>query len=102
MATITVTVRAPSWPRRLGLWRRLRAARAQVVSAALIVSGLAGMAGGAALIGTWCVGLVLIAESGGVLWFGLFRDDGTPLPRLPGRGGPRTHEEILEAARYAP
>lgn len=76
---------------------RARAARNRHVltSAALVVLGLGGALGGAALIGEWCLGVVLIAESAGMVWFGMFRDDRVPLPRA----GERTVEQVLEAER---
>lgn len=69
-----------------------------LVSAVLIVAGLAGGLGFASLVGTWCLGLVGMAESAGVLWFGLMRDDGRPVPRR----GARTVREILEDERLRP
>lgn len=71
---------------------RLGQARHVLTSAALVLAGLAGALGGGALIGRWCLGLVLLAESAGAVWVGLNRDDGTGLPR-PGARTP------LEAAR---
>ena len=71
---------------------RLARSRHVLISAALVVAGLAGALGGGALIGRWCLGLVLLAESAGAVWMGLQRDDGTSLPR-PGERTP------LEAAR---
>jgi len=66
--------------------------------AALVVLGLGGALGGGALVGEWCLGLVLILESAGVVWFGLQRDDGTP----PQRRGGRTVGEVLEVERRRP
>jgi len=98
-AGVVVRAHAAAW-RQHG--HRPGPSRGQVTSAALMVAGMAWMLGGGALVGTWCLGLVLIAESAGLVWFGLFRDDGV-LPRmLPRPGGPRSHEEILEMARHAP
>ena len=54
---------------------RVRENRHVLFSALLIVLGLGGALAGGALVGEWCLGLVLIAESAGLLWFGLFRDD---------------------------
>ena len=71
---------------------RLAKSRHVLTSAVLVVAGLAGALGGGALIGRWCLGLVLLAESAGAVWAGLMRDDGTGLPRR----GERTP---LEAAR---
>lgn len=71
---------------------RLSRSRHVLISAALVVAGLAGLLGFASLLGGWCVGLVGMAESAGALWLGLNRNDGQPLPR-PGERTP------LEAAR---
>ena len=71
---------------------RLARSRHVLTSAFLVVAGLLGALGGGALIGRWCLGLVLLAESAGAVWFGLMRDDGSALPRH----GERTP---LEAAR---
>jgi len=77
---------------------RARRNRHALLSAVLIVAGLGGALGGGALVGEWCLGLVLIAESGGAVWFGLFRDDGAALPRA----GERTHAQVLDWARRLP
>jgi len=77
---------------------RARRNRHALQSAALIVLGLGGALAGGALVGEWCLGLVLIAESAGAVYFGLFRDDQVPLPRA----GERTHEQVLEWARRLP
>jgi hypothetical protein len=50
--------------------------RHSLFSVALVVAGMSGMLGGAALIGLWCLGLVLIAEAAGLAWLGLMRDAG--------------------------
>jgi len=77
---------------------RARVHRHALASAALIVLGLGGALAGGALVGEWCLGLVLIAESAGAVWSGLFRDDGAPPPRA----GERTHQQVLEWARRLP
>ena len=77
---------------------RARRSRHALTSAALIVAGLGGALGGGALVGEWCLGLVLIAESAGAVYFGLFRDDRVPLPRA----GERTPAQVLEWARRLP
>ena len=69
---------------------RLARSRHVLTSAFLVVAGLAGALGGGALIGRWCLGLVLLAESAGAVWFGLMRDDGPGLPRR----GERTPLEV--------
>ena len=77
---------------------RLARSRHVLTSAALVVAGLGGALGGGALIGRWCLGLVLLAESAGAVWAGLMRDDGTGLPRR----GERTVAEVLEEQRRLP
>lgn len=77
---------------------RARQHRHVLVSALLVVLGMAGGLAGGALIGRWCLGLMLIAESCGLVWWGLMRDDGTGLPRR----GARTVGEILEDERMRP
>ena len=105
--TLTITISLPVTARaRMATWRergrrvrtRVRSSAHVLASAALVIAGLGGMLGGGALIGTWCLGLVLIAESAGAVWYGLFRDDGKSLPRP----WDRTVPEILEAARRLP
>jgi hypothetical protein len=92
---IAVQVRAQraAW-RGQGRLVRARLARSRHVltSAVLVVGGLAGAPLGGLLVGPWFTGLILVAESTGMVWFGLMRDDGTALPRR----GERTP---LEAAR---
>jgi hypothetical protein len=98
---IVVQVRA-----QLAAWRgqgarvraRLSRSRHVLTSALLVVAGLAGALGGGALIGRWCLGLVLLAESAGAIWLGLNRDDGTPLPRR----GERTIADVAEEYRRLP
>jgi hypothetical protein len=95
---IAVQVRA-----QLAAWRghgrhvraRLSRARHVLTSVLLVLAGLGGALAGGALIGRWCLGLVLLAESAGAVWAGLNRDDGEPLPR---RGG-RTIADVAEEYR---
>ena len=66
-------------------------------SVALLLLSLAGIMGGAALIGLWALGLAIIADSVAVGVFALLRDD-------EGRAGPSVHEvpnlrQVLERAR---
>ena len=75
-----------------------RRSRHVLTSVALVLAGLAGALGGGALIGRWCLGLVLLAESAGAVWFGLNRDDGEPLPRR----GERTIADVAEEYRRLP
>ena len=101
LAAIEVQVRA-----HLAAWRgqgrllrgRLARSRHILTSAALVLAGLLGALGGGALIGRWCLGLVLLAESAGAIWVGLNRDDGHPLPQ---RGG-RTIADVAEEYRRLP
>ncbi len=87
------------WPERARRLReRARRSRHVLASALLVIAGLGGMLGGAALVGTWCLGLVLMAESCGAVWFGLMRDDGAGLPRR----GERTVGDVLEEYRRMP
>lgn len=72
------------------------------LSACLLVLALAGMVGGAFLIGRWAVGLAIIADSVAVAAWALLHDDGQePAQVRPIRGG-ATLGEILEEARLAP
>ncbi len=89
---------AAQWRARLASARQ-RAARSRhaLTSAALGIGGALGMLGGGALVGRWCLGLVLIGEAGFAVWVGLQRDDGQG--RVPSG---RTVPEILERARHAP
>jgi hypothetical protein len=90
---------AAQWrPRLASARQRARRDRHVLTSAALVVLGLGGGLAGGALIGEWALGLVLIAESAGAVWWGLQRDDGAASPR----DGERTLPEILERARRAP
>ena len=79
--------------------RRFAARHPSFPSLLLVVLGLgAGLAGGA-LIGEWCLGLVMIAESACLVWVGWNRDDG--------RGQPAAFEaptvqQVLERARHTP
>lgn len=98
-ARVRLTVAGIIWRDRARRARaRLHRGRHVLAQAALVVAGLGGGLAGGALVGEWCLGVVLVAESGGALWFGLMRDDGTGLPRR----GARTVEDILEAERLRP
>jgi hypothetical protein len=68
-------------------------------SIALLLVSLAGILGGAALIGVWALGLAVIADSVAVGVYALLREDS-------GRAAPSVHEvptlaSILEKARRA-
>jgi hypothetical protein len=69
------------------------------LSIALLLVSLAGVLGGAALIGTWALGLAVIADSVAVGVYALLRESG-------GRAVPSVHEvptlaQVLEKARHA-
>ena len=51
--------------------KRIVAARPQTTSLLLVAAGLMGALGGGWLIGVWAFGLVLIAESAGLIGWGL-------------------------------
>lgn len=68
------------------------------VNTALICLGLGGALAGGWVIGWWCLGLVAIAESAGLIYVGLARDDGEALPTR----GARTVEQVLETERLRP
>jgi hypothetical protein len=74
--------------------------RGPLVSVLLVAAGLIGGLAGGWLVARWCLGVVLICESGGVAWLGLARDDGM-LPQVV-RPGERTVAQVLEHARRAP
>jgi hypothetical protein len=66
-------------------------------SVILLLCSLAGIMGGAALIGLWALGLAIIADSVAVGVYALLRDD-------EGRAAPSVHQvptlnQILERAR---
>ena len=64
----------------------------------LVILGLAGALAGGWLVARWCFGAVLICESGLMVAFGLFREDGRPEPVR----GPPTIETILDYQRQVP
>ena len=69
------------------------------LSVVLLLLSLAGILGGAALIGTWALGLAVIADSVAVGAYALLREAG-------GRVAPSAHEaptlaQVLEKARHA-
>jgi hypothetical protein len=76
---------------------RLRARLVPHTALLLVILGLGGGLAGGALIGEWCLGLMLIAESALVVYVGLARDDGTGRPQQG-----HTVPEILERARNLP
>jgi len=64
---------------------------------ACVLAALAALGGGW-LVGRWCLGVVLIAEACGVVFWAVQRDDGTgPLAeQVPGQ---QTLHEVIERAR---
>ena len=87
------------WAARRRRGRRWLASRAQMLAAAALMTagGLGGLAGGW-LIARWALGLVVIAESAGLVWLGLNREIGGGPERWPGRGA-RTVEQVLDDER---
>jgi hypothetical protein len=84
---------------RLALVRqRARRRRHALVNSALIVVGLLGALAGGWVIGWWCLGGVAIAESCALMFVGLQRDDGEPLPVR----GARTVEQVFDDERLRP
>ena len=62
---------------------------------ACVLGALGALAGGW-LVGRWCLGLVLIAESVCAIYWGLGRDDGVPSAV---QVAPRSVQDVLERAR---
>jgi hypothetical protein len=62
-----------------------------------LLLAVGGMLGGAALIGGWCVGLMLIVGSAAVGVDALLRDTDTAV----GRRVSSTHEDVIERFRRA-
>ncbi len=69
------------------------------LSVVLLVVSLAGLLGGAALIGTWALGAAIIADSVAVGAWALCRDDGRG--REPSAHEVPTLAQVLERARRA-
>jgi hypothetical protein len=68
-------------------------------SVVLLLCSLAGIMGGAALIGLWALGLAIVADSVAVGVYALLREDS-------GRAAPSVHQvpnlqQVLERARNA-
>lgn len=70
-------------------------------SVVLLVLALAGVVGGAFLVGRWCVGVAVIFDSVAVGAWALFHDDGQEMAAQPQVGVVTDFREILkrEAAR---
>jgi hypothetical protein len=101
MTRLSVTSRAAlaTW-RAQPLARRVRAASGTLVSVGLAVAGFLGALAGGWLADSGMVwlGLVVLAESAGVLVLGLNRDDGQDRPRR----GARTPSQVLDDERLRP
>jgi hypothetical protein len=67
------------------------------LSAVLLVCSLAGVVGGAFLVGRWAVGVAVIFDSLCVGVWALGRDDGTGVPGVV-HGAPTLHD-VLERSR---
>lgn len=69
-----------------------------------LILGALGALGGGWLVGLWCLGLVLIVLSGGVIAWTLFRDDGKgpagSQPQVYAFGGSSLND-VLDRARGA-
>jgi hypothetical protein len=68
------------------------------LSVVLLLLSLAGVLGGAALIGTWALGVAVVADSVAVGVYALLRDPGGRQPSV--HAAPTLHE-VLERARHA-
>lgn len=68
------------------------------LSVVLLLVSLAGVLGGAALIGTWALGLGIVADSVAVGVYALLRDDGRGVQAPPVHQVPTLHD-VLERAR---
>lgn len=66
------------------------------LSAVLLLLSLAGIMGGAALIGVWALGLAIVADSVAVGVFALLRDDQGRAQ--PSAEGATTLHQVLERA----
>lgn len=95
----------PAWRAAAVVWRAHAArARLRLLAAArqplvLVVLGLGGALAGGALVGEWCLGLVMVAEGALVAYVGFARDDGAG--PLPAHEAP-TVGQVLERARLLP
>jgi hypothetical protein len=67
---------------------------------ACVLGALGALVGGW-LVARWCLGVVLIAESGCGVWYGLQRDDGTGAVPVA-QQVPLTLAQVFERARGAP
>ena len=101
MTKLRATTRA-----QLAAWRghlhearwRLRAALARHSSLLMMFAGALAMLGGGALIGRWCLGLVLIGQGVFVCWLALNREEPE---HVPARGA-RTVAEVLSDEQWRP
>jgi hypothetical protein len=69
------------------------------LSAVLLLLSLAGIAGGAVLIGTWAVGTAIIADSLAVGVWALYHDDGKDAQPSVHAGPGTTLQAIFDKAR---
>ena len=70
-------------------------------SVVLLAVSLAGVVGGAFLVGRWCVGVAVIFDSLAVGAYALLRDDGREAPAVSQIHGVPTLEQVLDRARGA-
>lgn len=98
MARAAVAVRA-QWHAWRGVMHetrwRLRAMLARRSPTLLVLAGGLGAVGGGWLVGRWFAGLVIVAESVGLISLGLNQEDGQGLPYR----GARTVEQVLDDER---
>jgi hypothetical protein len=73
------------------------------LSVVLLLVSLAGVLGGAALIGLWALGAAIVADSVAVGVWALLRDDGAgpQVHRVPDDGIPADVRTFIEKARRA-
>lgn len=76
---------------------RLRSVTAMQRQVLLLLVSLGGIVGGAALIGTWAIGVAIIADSVFGVWYALMRDVG-PGPQPVAMA----HEQVLARYRASP
>lgn len=69
-------------------------------SVVLLLISLAGILGGAVLIGLWALGTAIIFDSLAVGVYALFHDDGTG-PMVQQIDGPKTLNQVLDRLRSA-
>jgi hypothetical protein len=77
---------------------RLAARRHVLVSALMVIVGVTGLLLGAWTVGWAVLGVTAMALSAGLIWLGMSRDDGQPVPVR----GARTPQQVLDDERLRP